>query len=102
MSIRLPKSAKIVLARLTIDGPMTPKDISDRVDLAPRTISFALRKLMKEELCHKIPNLSDMRRPYYQIDMNKIRELKLMFSIDSYYRLKPSLSSVDSSRSFIH
>ncbi|MHA2378497.1 MAG: MarR family transcriptional regulator [Candidatus Thorarchaeota archaeon] len=100
MSIRLPKSAKVVLARLTIDGPMTPKDISDRVDLAPRTVSFALRKLIKEDLCHRIPNLTDMRCPYYRSNMNRVRELNLLFSIDTYYRLKPSTVGVDSSRSF--
>ena len=100
MSIRLPKSAKIVLARLTVEGPMTPKDISDRVDLAPRSVSFALRKLMKEDLCRKVPNLTDMRCPFYRSNMERVRELNLIFSIDTYYRLRPSPGSVDSSRSF--
>ena len=79
MSIELPRSAIIVLDRLTSEGPMTPKDISNRVDLAPRTVSFALRKLMGQKLCRKIPNLNDMRQPLYAADMERARELRMRF-----------------------
>jgi DNA-binding MarR family transcriptional regulator len=79
MSIELPRSAIIVLDRLTTEGPMTPKDISSRVDLAPRTVSFALRKLMGQKLCKKIPNLTDMRQPLYAADMTRAKELRVKF-----------------------
>lgn len=79
MSLDLPRSAIIVLDRLTDEGPMTPKDISQSVKLAPRTVSFALRKLLGQELCHKIPNLQDMRQPLYQADCEKARELRMKF-----------------------
>jgi DNA-binding MarR family transcriptional regulator len=79
MSIELPRSAIIVLDRLTSEGPMTPKAISSRVDLAPRTVSFALRKLMGQKLCKKIPNLTDMRQPLYAADMERARELRMKF-----------------------
>jgi len=79
MSIELPRSAIIVLDRLTSEGPMTPKAISSRVDLAPRTVSFALRKLMGQSLCRKIPNLSDMRQPLYAADMERARALRTRF-----------------------
>lgn len=79
MSIELPRSAIIVLDRLTTEGPMTPKDISTKVDLAPRTVSFALRKLMGQKLCKKIPNLTDMRQPLYAADMDRARELRMRF-----------------------
>ncbi len=79
MSIELPRSAIIVLDRLTTEGPMTPKDISSRVDLAPRTVSFALRKLMGQKLCKKIPNLTDMRQPLYAADVERARELRMKF-----------------------
>ncbi len=75
----LPRSAIIVLDRLTSDGPMTPKDISNKVDLAPRTVSFALRKLIGQELCKKIPNLRDMRQPLYLADAEKARELRMKY-----------------------
>jgi DNA-binding MarR family transcriptional regulator len=79
MSIELPRSAIIVLDRLTTEGPMTPKDISSSVDLAPRTVSFALRKLVGQKLCKKIPNLTDMRQPLYAADMERARELRMRF-----------------------
>jgi DNA-binding MarR family transcriptional regulator len=79
MSLELPRSAIIVLDKLTHDGPLTPKDISTRVDLAPRTVSFALRKLMGQKLCRKIPNLQDMRQPLYLADMERARELRIKF-----------------------
>ena len=79
MSIELPRSAIIVLDRLTSEGPLTPKAISSRVDLAPRTVSFALRKLLGQSLCKKIPNLSDMRQPLYAADMERAKALRSRF-----------------------
>jgi DNA-binding MarR family transcriptional regulator len=78
-SFELPRSAIIVLDRLTNDGPMTPKDLSDKVNLAPRTVSFALRKLMGQDLCKKIPNLRDMRQPLYLADAEKAQELRMRY-----------------------
>jgi DNA-binding MarR family transcriptional regulator len=79
MSIELPRSAIIVLDRLTLEGPMTPKAISSKVDLAPRTVSFALRKLVGQKLCTKIPNLNDMRQPLYAANMERAKELRARF-----------------------
>lgn len=58
---------------------MTPKDISNKVNLAPRTVSFALRKLMGHELCRKIPNLLDMRQPLYLANLERARDLQVQF-----------------------
>ncbi|MCF2136389.1 MAG: helix-turn-helix domain-containing protein [Candidatus Thorarchaeota archaeon] len=79
MSLELPRSAIIVLDRLQHDGPMTPKDISTKVDLAPRTVSFALRKLVRHKLCRKIPNLADMRQPLYFVEEERARELRMKY-----------------------
>ncbi|MFX0046089.1 MAG: MarR family transcriptional regulator [Candidatus Hermodarchaeota archaeon] len=79
MSFDLPRSAIIILERLTLEGPMTPKDISVKVDLAPRTISAALRKLTGLNLCKKVPNLQDMRQPLYLADVKRAREFRRKF-----------------------
>ncbi|MHA1248115.1 MAG: MarR family transcriptional regulator [Candidatus Thorarchaeota archaeon] len=79
MSLELPRSAIIVLHKLQVEGPLTPKDISQKVDLAPRTVSFALRKLMRHKLCRKIPNLADMRQPLYYVDPDRARELRMKY-----------------------
>ncbi len=79
MSLDLPRSAIIVLSTLSTDGPMTPKEISMKVDLAPRTVSFALRRLVSHQLCRKTPNLRDMRQPLYSIDQTRFNELRMKY-----------------------
>ena len=75
----LPRSALIVLNHLAVDGPMTPKDLSSKVDLAPRTVSFALRKLLGHQLCRKVPNLNDMRQPLYLADTDRAKEIRVKY-----------------------
>lgn len=58
---------------------MTPKTIIEKVGLAPRTISFALRTLVREQVIRKMPNLADMRQPIYHINMERVNELQLKF-----------------------
>jgi DNA-binding MarR family transcriptional regulator len=91
MSIELPNSALIVLGRLTTEGPMTPKTLIEKVDLAPRTVSFALRTLVRELVIKKIPNFEDMRQPIYYVNMDKVRELRLLFNKRQTSHIEPSV-----------
>ena len=68
MTLNLPKSAIIVLEKLVNDGPMNPKDIIEKVNISPRTVSFALRKLLGQQIIKKVPNLQDMRQPNYHVE----------------------------------
>ena len=79
MSRGFPKSALQVLRILGKNGPMAPKDISMSTELPLRTVSFALRKLLRWQVCRKIPNLADMRRPLYHVDPEKAREIFMMY-----------------------
>ena len=79
MTVELPNSAVLVLGSLVNEGPMTPKTIIEKVGLAPRTISFALRTLVREKVIQKTPNLADMRQPIYHINTEKVKELQLRF-----------------------
>jgi DNA-binding MarR family transcriptional regulator len=79
MSLVLPNSAILVLGSLAAEGPMTPKTIIEKVGLAPRTISFALRTLVREQVIKKTPNFADMRQPIYHIDMERMKELQIRF-----------------------
>jgi DNA-binding MarR family transcriptional regulator len=90
MSLELPNSALLVLGRLAAEGPMTPKTIIEKVGLAPRTISFALRTLVREKVIRKTPNLSDMRQPIYHVDMEKVRELQIRFDSGQMSRMPPN------------
>ena len=72
---RTPKSALAILGALINHGPMCPIEISEKLDMAPRTVSFALRKLLGRQLLKKIPNLHDMRRPKYHVDMEAAKDM---------------------------
>ena len=91
LSIKLPGSALVVLSSLTTKGPMTPKSIKTNVRLPSRTITFALHTLVEERIVRKIPNLADMRQPLYHVDLDRVKELQLMFQIDQVSRLQAEI-----------
>ncbi|MGY5859968.1 MAG: MarR family winged helix-turn-helix transcriptional regulator [Candidatus Thorarchaeota archaeon] len=72
---RTPKSAMAILGALMNHGPMCPLEISEKLDMAPRTVSFALRKLLGNQLLKRIPNLNDMRRPKYHVNMEAAKDI---------------------------
>ena len=90
MSLELPNSALLVLGRLASDGPLTPKTLIEKVGLAPRTISFALRTLVREKVIRKTPNLADMRQPLYHINMERVKELQLRFDSGQFSQMPPT------------
>ena len=71
----LPKSALVVLDHITAEGPLAPRDISRRFDVPLRTVTFALKKLMKLNLLRRTPNLLDMRKPQYYTNQARVQEL---------------------------
>ena len=64
---RLTKSQMIVLSVLRDTGQkgVTPKQLIDNVSFAPRTVRYALRKLLKKSLIKRYPCLEDMRQWIY-------------------------------------
>ena len=66
-NMKLTKSQMIVLDILRTDGKdgVTPKQLLNRVTFAPRTVRYALRKLLKKELIKRVPCLQDMRQWIY-------------------------------------
>ncbi|MFW9850303.1 MAG: hypothetical protein ACFFF4_14290 [Candidatus Thorarchaeota archaeon] len=81
--MQLPKSAVIVLRHLTASGPMCPVDISQTAKLAPRTVSHALKRLVNDQLCKKIPNLQDMRRPLYMPNYEAAKKMVKRYGMNS-------------------
>jgi DNA-binding MarR family transcriptional regulator len=66
-AVRLTKSQTMVLDLLRKDGMngSTPKQLLDKVSFAPRTVRYALRKLLKKKLIKRVPCLQDMRQWIY-------------------------------------
>ena len=93
----LPRSALIVLSSLVKNGPMCPKDLCTDIGIAPRTVSFALRKLMHSNLLRRIPNLGDMRKSLYVADEVRIKELFMQFGVDSIKSLQPVIAEMSRS-----
>ncbi len=64
---KIPPSAKVVYDLLEQNGPLTAKDILRQCNLAPRTVRYALKKLLDARMIRRLPNLSDMRQNVYQL-----------------------------------
>ena len=68
---------------------MCPIEISEKLNMAPRTVSFALRKLLGRQLLTKIPNLADMRRPKYHANLDAANDLLQAYH-EAAYTKQPS------------
>jgi len=77
---RTPKSAMAIIGALINHGPMCPLEISEALDMAPRTVSFALKKLLGRQVLKRIPNLNDMRRPKYHVNMDVAKDILQQYS----------------------
>lgn len=67
LNMKLTKSQLIVLNILRSSGKngVTPKQLLNEVSFAPRTVRYALRKLLKKSLIKRVPCLQDMRQWIY-------------------------------------
>ena len=74
LTFDIPRSAVVILDQLTTEGPMSPKQIATMSNIPARTVSFALRTLIKEKLCRKVPNLMDMRQPKYHVNDDRVKD----------------------------
>lgn len=72
----IPRSALMVLDHLTENGPMAPRDLSRSSKIPLRTVTFALEKLLKQNLLRKVPHLMDMRKQLYHLDPERIRAIE--------------------------
>lgn len=76
LSPNLTKSAIIIMHHLKVDGPMSPKQIAAKSQIPARTVSFALRTLIKQKICRKVPNLLDMRQPTYHLNDEMVKDIR--------------------------
>ena len=47
------------------NGPFTPKQMLLKTTLSPRTLRYALKKLLGMDLIKKFPNFEDLRQNFY-------------------------------------
>jgi DNA-binding MarR family transcriptional regulator len=72
----VPKSALLVLDHLSENGPMAPREIARGSKIPLRTVTYALHKLVQQNLLRKVPNLMDMRKQTYHLDHENIRAVE--------------------------
>ena len=64
---RLPPSSKRVLTLLEDGKQRTFKQVTEEIDISPRTIRYAIKKLKENELLIEKFNFRDARQVLYQI-----------------------------------
>lgn len=72
----LPRSAIVILDHIEEHGPMAPRDLSRNSRIPLRTVTFALKKLVKQRLLRKVPNFMDMRKPLYHVNAERFQEVQ--------------------------
>lgn len=66
-----PPSASKIIHVIENNGPMTSKDIVENTNLAPRTVRYALKRLVAEGVVARVPNLSDLRQTLFMLHIER-------------------------------
>ena len=66
-----PPSAKKIVRLIETKGPMTSKDIVKGTNLAPRTVRYALKRLVAEGVVARVPNLNDLRQTIFMLHVDR-------------------------------
>jgi DNA-binding IclR family transcriptional regulator len=61
----LPPSAVTILGLLATRGPLTHKDLVQAAPIPPRTVRFALHRLLEQGRIRERPSFRDSRQSYY-------------------------------------
>ena len=70
-SHREPPSASKIVRVIQVLGPLTSKEIVDTTQLAPRTVRYALKRLVAEGVIARIPNLNDLRQTLFMMHFER-------------------------------
>ncbi|MFW9934018.1 MAG: MarR family transcriptional regulator [Promethearchaeota archaeon] len=66
-----PPSASKIIHVIESNGPMTSKDIVKNTNLAPRTVRYALKRLVAEGVVARVPNLTDLRQTLFMLHVDR-------------------------------
>ena len=66
-----PPSASKIIRVIENNGPMTSKDIVENTNLAPRTVRYALKRLVAEGVVARVPNLTDLRQTLFMLHVER-------------------------------
>ncbi|MFX0095763.1 MAG: MarR family transcriptional regulator [Candidatus Hodarchaeota archaeon] len=63
------RSIQTIYGTLAQNGRMKPQELSQKTELSARTVRYALQRLRAKELVKRVPDLTDLRSHYYQINI---------------------------------
>ena len=69
----MPPSACSIVAELD-NGPKCSKELLDAVECSTRTVRYAIKTLLEEDLITKEPVLLDMRQTRYRLSVKVMKE----------------------------
>ncbi len=64
-------SAQKIVHTIKSKGPMTSKDLVSSTKLAPRTVRYALKRLVAQGVVARVPNLSDLRQTVFMLHIER-------------------------------
>ncbi len=70
-SHREPPSASKIVSVIETKGPMTSKEIVESTKLAPRTVRYALKRLVADGVVARVPNLTDLRQTLFMLHIER-------------------------------
>ncbi|MFX0168704.1 MAG: MarR family transcriptional regulator [Candidatus Hodarchaeota archaeon] len=70
-SHREPPSASKIIRVIKNQGPLTSKEIVQNTQLAPRTVRYALKRLVAEGVVARVPNLTDLRQTLFMLHIER-------------------------------
>jgi DNA-binding MarR family transcriptional regulator len=68
---RAPPSSSKILRVIEDRGPLTSKQIVQNTQLAPRTVRYALKRLVAEGVIARVPNLTDLRQTLFMLHIER-------------------------------
>ena len=68
---REPPSASKILRVIEDRGPLTSKQIVQDTQLAPRTVRYALKRLVADGVIARVPNLTDLRQTLFMLHIER-------------------------------
>lgn len=79
-SKRLPKSSKMVFEVLIEEGPLSSKEIVNKVTCSTRSVRYALKTLLENDFVERQPCLDDMRKTIYFAKLEKAKGERIAFN----------------------
>jgi len=92
---KLPTLAYTILDHLSNHSTMTQEEITELLDVEPKEVKYAVRRLQENNIIQQIPDLLDMRIVHYRLpnaeEIDQLQDtvsIELLEKLDDYLKVK--------------